>query len=57
MIWYNHIEKELRKDYLRSLLSESYRRGKILELTLQTTDAKPGESNMVYAILRGEYDD
>lgn len=57
MVWYNHIEKELRQDYLRSLLSESYRRGKILELTLQTTDAKPGESNMVYAILRGEYDD
>ena len=57
MVMYNHIEKEEDLDNLKAILTESYRRGKILELTLQTTDAQPGEGNTVYAILRGEYDD
>ena len=39
MVMYNHLEKEEDTENLKAILTESYRRGKILELTLQTTDA------------------
>lgn len=57
MIWYNHIKQEPDETYWTKLLNESYQRGKVLELTLQTTDTENGETNMVYGVLRGEYDD
>ena len=40
-------------DAVRSRLSAAYERGKVLELTLQTSQA---ENNMVYEILDGKYD-
>ncbi len=57
MVWYNHISEEPDVDYWRSLLTESYERGKILELTLQTVDLAADEGSMVYGVLDGEYDE
>ena len=56
MIWYNNIAPEPNFTYWHNLLNESYKRGKVLELTLQTTDAETGSGNMIYRVLNGEYD-
>lgn len=57
MVWYNHIGTEPETDYWNRLLNESYSRGKILELTLQTVPMAEGEQAMVYGVLQGKYDD
>ncbi|MBQ1252544.1 MAG: endoglucanase [Firmicutes bacterium] len=57
MVWYNHIDKEPNVEYWEKLLNESYDRGKILELTLQTIPLAEDEQAMVYGVLQGKYDD
>ena len=57
MLWYNNITKEPDIAYWESELYETYERGKVLELTLQTVPVAEGEQNMVYGILQGKYDD
>lgn len=54
VVSYTHFQKE-KHPTLQARLEEAFKRGKVTELTLQTTDLPDGTS-MVYDILNGEYD-
>ncbi|MCL1805983.1 MAG: glycoside hydrolase family 26 protein [Clostridiales bacterium] len=53
---YTHFQNKTGHTGLRQKLTLARDRGKVLELTLQTSDNGDEEGNMVYDVLNGEYD-
>ncbi|MEG1822580.1 MAG: glycosyl hydrolase [Clostridiales bacterium] len=61
LLWYNHITEKSDINYWETTLENAYKHGKVVELTLQTTDIIDDQGNitgenMVYDILDGKYD-
>ena len=54
---YTGIDNKYMHPELESRLRLSHQEGKTLELTLQTLEAQAWESNQIYQILNGEYDE
>ena len=54
---YTGMDNKNRHNELDMRLQVAQREGKILELTLQTLEVGPWESNQIYQILNGEYDE
>lgn len=54
VVYYNHFSADCKQALIGDALINAKNNGRIVELTLQTTDS---ESNMVYDILNGKYDD
>ncbi|MDR2296492.1 MAG: hypothetical protein LBD95_06795, partial [Clostridiales Family XIII bacterium] len=55
---YSSFENTYKHSNLKQRLDNAHKNGRTLELTLQTVATQyPGESNMVYAILNGAYDE
>ncbi|MEQ8201421.1 MAG: glycosyl hydrolase [Syntrophomonadaceae bacterium] len=55
ILMYSHV-KQYPPGYVGRALEKAYAAGKLVELTLQSKEAAPGEPNMVYNILNGEQD-
>lgn len=56
LVAYKHMQKAYPPNYVKNTLQSAYDKGRVVELTLQTTDRGSEEGNMVYGILKGEYD-
>ncbi len=54
---YSSFENRYKHPNLENRLQNAYKHNKTLELTLQTPWKNPGEGNMVYDVLDGEYDE
>lgn len=54
---YSSFENKYKHPNLGARLENAYKKGKTLELTLQTPWTAAGEGNMVYDVLDGEYDE
>lgn len=54
---YTSFENKYRHSDLEARLQNTYKQNKTLELTLQTAWTGAGETNMVYDVLNGEYDE
>lgn len=54
---YSNFENKYKHPNLERRLENAYKNNKTLELTLQTSWKNPGEGNMVYDVLNGEYDE
>lgn len=57
LLHYQHIPNTDLLNDLTVILNNAYREKRIIELTLQTTDAGENASNTIYRILDGEYDE
>ncbi len=54
---YTHFNNTYKHPNLEYRLQNAYKNNKTLELTLQTAWKQPGEGNMVYDVLDGDYDE
>lgn len=56
LLQYQHLPSDNALADQVSVLNNAYKRGRTVELTLQTTETGEGEGNTVYDILNGQYD-
>jgi len=56
LLVYRNIQPTYHANEVKDILERAYARGRVVELTLQTTSQEAGEGNMVYDILEGKYD-
>ena len=57
ILLYSQVREGYDPYYVGQALRNAYAHGKIVELTLQTSDAGEGKNNMVYEILDGKHDE